>query len=87
MWSIAKTYRYLGKHDEALEIQLDILKKDNGIDESGYTFEELGELYLLKGDADKAKDYFGKAYAILSKDTWLQKNEKDRLERLKRLSI
>lgn len=85
-WSIAKTYRFLGRTAEALEIQTALLEENGGVDQSGYTYEELGELYLLKGETEKAKVYFGKAYEILSKDVWLQKNEVDRLARLKKLS-
>ena len=85
-WSIAKTYRYLGKLEDSLKIQEDLLAESNGKDESGYTYEELAELYLLMGQKDKAKDYFSKAYDVLSKDVWLQKNESSRLERLSKLS-
>ncbi len=85
-WSIAKTYRMLGRVEESLEIQLALLNGSNCVDESGYTYEELAELYLLKGQDSEAKIYFKKAYEILSKDVWLQKNESERLERLKKLS-
>ncbi len=85
-WSIAKTYRLLNRTDEALKIQTELLAESGGVDESGYTYEELGELYLIKGEKNKAKEYFGKAYEILSKDIWLQKNEADRLSRLKEMS-
>lgn len=85
-WSIAKTYRFLGRTNEALKIQIALLEEKSGVDDSGYTYEELGELYFLKNEAEKAKTYFRKAYEILSKDIWLQKNEPDRLARLKKLS-
>ncbi len=85
-WSYAKTLRFLGRIDESLSIQLDLLKTRDGKDPSGYGFEELGELYLLKGNIDVARGYFERAYKVLSKDIWLQKNEKSRLDRLKKLS-
>tara|TARA_B100000749_G_scaffold84052_1_gene63876 strand:- start:23716 stop:24639 length:924 start_codon:yes stop_codon:yes gene_type:complete len=85
-WSIAKTYRYLGRNSEALAIQMALLAEKDGTDESGYTYEELGELYLLKGETEKAKTYFSKAHEILSKDVWLEKNEPERLHRLLRLT-
>ena len=85
-WSIAKTYRLLGKLEDSLKIQEDLLTESNGTDESGYTYEELAELYFLMGQKDIAKDYFSKAYDVLSKDVWLQKNESARLERLSKLS-
>ena len=85
-WSIAKTYRYLGKLEDSLKIQEDLLAESNGKDESGYTYEELAELYFLMGQKDMAKSYFSRAYDILSKDVWLQKNESARLERMNNLS-
>ena len=85
-WSIAKTYRYLGELEKSLKIQKSLLSENNGIDQSGYTYEELAELYFLMEKKEKAKDFFAKAYSILSKDIWLQKNEADRLKRLKDLS-
>lgn len=85
-WSVAKTLRLMGKVDESLLIQLALLKETQGEDKTGYGYEELGELYWLKGEQSLASDYFAKAYAVLSKDSWLQKNEVARLERLKQLS-
>ena len=53
----------------------------------GYTQEELGELYLLKRNKAESKKYFSEAYQILSQDQWLQKNEAERLKRIKKLSL
>lgn len=85
-WSVAKTYRYLGKTDKSLDIQLKLLEASDGNDPSGYIFEELGELYLVKKEEPKSKIYFSRAYEILSQDTWLQRNETERLKRLEKLS-
>ncbi len=85
-WSIAKTYRYLGKLEDSLNIQEKLLAQANGLDKSGYIYEELGELYLLLKQQEKARDFFSKAYKVLSQDTWLLRNEADRLNRMKRLS-
>jgi len=52
-WSIAKTYRYLGELEKSLKIQESLLSENNGIDESGYTYEELAELYLLMEKKEK----------------------------------
>lgn len=82
-WSISKTHRFLGNTDKAFEIMNSLLTENNGEDPSGYTFEEMGELYLLKGDKEKAKSFFSKAYSILSKDQWLMTNEPERMERMK----
>lgn len=85
-WSIAKTYRYLKRLNEALELQLKLLAEKNNNDESGYIYEELGELYHILQNPIKAKQYFSQAYDILSQDSWLQRNESARLLRLKEFS-
>jgi tetratricopeptide (TPR) repeat protein len=90
-WNIGRTYRSLGKLDKALEIQKKLekeFKKKSLIGNyfSGLNYEELGELYLLNGEGEKAKEYFGLAYTILSKDEWTVTNEPERMGRLKELS-
>ena len=87
-WTVARTYRSLGRIDEALSIQK---KLESGfsspeIKPDGYVYEELGELYLLKNDPQAAAGYFKKAFDILSQDPWLQANESSHLQRLKKLS-
>ena len=85
-WAIARCLRSLGRFDEAMAIQhalLDELQKNGEVD--GYVFEELGELYLARGDAVAARTWFGKAHALLSQDAGLQANEPARLQRLHRL--
>jgi tetratricopeptide (TPR) repeat protein len=87
-WTIARTYRSMGKIDRAIEIQKKLEKEfeENGIQQDGYVFEELGECYLLKGEKEKAGIYFARAYDLLSKDEWLSASEPDRLKRMKALS-
>lgn len=80
-WSVARCYRSLGRFDEALAIQLRLEKGEP----TGYVFEELGELYLVLGKEDASKLNFKRAYEILSEDVWLMENEKERMERMKRL--
>lgn len=83
-WTVARALRSLNRIDDALTIQEEIYqasKVSNNYD--GYNLEELGELYLKKGDEPKAKDFFQHAYKELSKDSWFVENEKVRLERLK----
>lgn len=86
-WCVAKTLRVQGKVDDALSRQISLLKEaeDMGINDNGYTFEELGECYLLKGNKEESAKNFRKAYDELSKDIWLAEYEKDRLERMKKL--
>ena len=51
----------------------------------GYVFEEIGECLLLLNRLEEARPYFLKAYALLTKDTWLVDKEPERLARLKEL--
>jgi tetratricopeptide (TPR) repeat protein len=87
-WSVARTLRAKGEIDTALDIQMKLLDELNEkeLDPDGYVYEEIGECLLAKGKKDDAKPYFKQAYELLSKDIWLQENEKDRLNRLKELS-
>ena len=86
-WSAAKTLRMMGKTDEALNEQLRLLELFHNAkaDEDGYVYEELAECYLIKNNTAEAAKYAGLAYDILSKDIWMEANEKDRLNRLKDL--
>ena len=86
-WCVARTYRFLGKIDEALAMQYDFEKamQAAGQDEDGYVFEEIGECLNLQGKPEEAAPYFMKAWTILSQDIWLKQNEEDRLDRIKSL--
>jgi tetratricopeptide (TPR) repeat protein len=86
-WTVARTYRELGRDDEAMAIQLKLLT-EVGEDTSqlGYIHEELGELCLASDEKETiTTSHFRQAHEILSKDDWLQANEADRLERLAQL--
>jgi tetratricopeptide (TPR) repeat protein len=87
-WCIARTYRELGRIDEAFEIQRALEKEisEKGADPDGFVFEELGELSLLKEKKEEAKKYFKKAYDLLSEMHWLVSSEPERIERIKKLS-
>lgn len=80
-WCIARTYRSLGQHTEALRIQQEIEPEEN----DGYVFEELGELHLILGQQAESQKYFGLAFDLLGKDEWFKANETTRLERMKQL--
>ncbi|HEY3249771.1 MAG TPA: tetratricopeptide repeat protein [Ignavibacteria bacterium] len=86
-WCVARTFRSLGRIEEALEKQLNLKKwiEEKNIEEDGYVCEEIGECLVLLGKDEEAKPHFKKAYELLSKDIWLEANEKARLERLKKL--
>ena len=87
-WAVARTYRALHRIDEALQIQQSLLSETEtkGLPADGYVVEELAELYLVKKDP-VASDYFARAHRILSRDQWLEKNEPERLARLKKLAV
>jgi len=82
-WSVGRALRSLGRHDEAVKLQLELEAERKKADApDGFVFEELGELYLKQGDKEKAKAYFAKAYPLLEKFDWV---EKKRLERIRKL--
>lgn len=87
-WCIARTLRAVNSVDKALEMQKFILKEieDKKAQHDGFVFEEIGECLLLKNKNAESKKYFKEAYKLLSEDTWLKKNENERLKRLKILS-
>ena len=86
-WTIGRTYRSLDRIDKALAVQKELLDEiqRKGLTQSGFVFEELAECLLIKNSHDEAKEYFRKAYEILSKDIWLKANAADRLQRLREL--
>lgn len=83
-WSAAKMQRLLGETAIALATQFELEKILQAINEQdGYIFEEIAEcLYAL---GKESKDYFHKAFELLSKDAWLVRDEPQRLERLNQL--
>lgn len=85
-WCVARTLRALNRLDEAIKIQLALMEEMiESSKPDGYVYEELGELYLLKGE-EIYKMYFDFAWKELSTDEWLVKNEAARLQRMKDLS-
>jgi tetratricopeptide (TPR) repeat protein len=86
-WSMANTLRHLGRVEEALRIQMDLLEhpdRQNNTSE-GYTREEIGECLLALGRAAEAAPYFARAWALLKDDPWLVRDQPDRLARLQQL--
>jgi tetratricopeptide (TPR) repeat protein len=86
-WCIARTLRSLGRTQEALGQQHDLLAEHQAAGTSdGYVSEEIAECLLILGKTEESRPYFAEAYAELAKDTWLVANESARLGRLKSLS-
>jgi tetratricopeptide (TPR) repeat protein len=86
-WSRAKVLRYLGRIEEALQVQMGLLQwpELKGGENEGYTREEIAECLLLMGRPEEATPHFAQAWELLNKDPWLSRNEPARLERLKQL--
>ena len=85
-WTVARTLRALNRIDDAIKVQLGLMEEMvKGEAADGYVYEELGELYLLKGE-EIHKMYFQFAYNELSKDSWFAANETARLNRMKGLA-
>lgn len=85
-WTIARAYRSLGRYDEALHMQQQLAVECEAANApDGYVYEELGELFLVKGEPAAARANFGRAYWLLEHDAALQENEPERLARLRRL--
>lgn len=83
-WTIGRTYRAMGKIEDALRLQSELEKENK---EDGYIYEELGECLLALNKKDESKPFFAKAYSLLKEDKFLQSQEADRLKRLLDLSL
>jgi len=83
-WTVGRVLRSLGRFEEALTMQQDVLGI-HGAEEDGYVSEEVGECLLALGRAEEAKVHFARAYALLSQDAWFVEAEPQRLERLRGL--
>jgi tetratricopeptide (TPR) repeat protein len=86
-WTVARTLRSLGRHEEALQMQLDNHASLEAAGEpDGYTEEEIGECLLALGREEEARPHFARAHALLADDPWLKRDEPERLERLAMLA-
>ena len=86
-WSIAKVYRHLGRVEESLKLQLELLDDPDrkGKDSEGYTHEEIAECLRLLGRNTEATPHIARAWELLHEDPWLKQDEPARLSRLKQL--
>jgi tetratricopeptide (TPR) repeat protein len=86
-WTVARGLRSLGRYEEALSLQQELLQEAGATgDPKGYGYEEIGECLLALGRADEARPYFAGAYTMLAQDPWLAENAPARLQRLHDLS-
>jgi tetratricopeptide (TPR) repeat protein len=86
-WSAAKMMRHLGRFEQALQIQHELLKdpERQNNDSEGYGREEIAECLLAMDRSDEATPHFARAWELLHEDQWLRQDEPQRLERLKAL--
>jgi tetratricopeptide (TPR) repeat protein len=88
VWAEARTLRSLGRVEEALALQQELLREFDDVGEQdGYVYEEIAECLAVLGRDDEARPYFARAYEALSRDPWLAESEPARLERLKALGV
>lgn len=87
-YTVGRGLRSLERHEEALATQREVLAemKKAGEEPDGYVHEEIAENLLALGKAEESKEYFRKAYGLLSKDAYLREKEPGRLDRLKRMA-
>ena len=86
-WSVAKLRRKLGRVDEALKMQAELLEEWKAAgEEDGFVFEEYAECLLAKGRADEARPHFAKAWKLLQGYDWIAKDEPERWARLEKLA-
>ncbi len=75
-WCVARTYRSLERHEDALVLQRELEKEHEQLDQSpdGFVFEEVGECLLALEQADEARPYFAQAHELLSQMGWISKD-------------
>jgi tetratricopeptide (TPR) repeat protein len=84
-WSVARQLRALGRTEEALGRQRELLAEYEALGkEDGFVYEEIGECLLALGREAEAKPWFRKAVALLEKIDWVRE-DRPRLDRLRKL--
>src|SRR3989454_3034495 len=84
-WSLAKVLRVIEHTEEALDMQRKLFEEYQGEGKrNGYVYEEIAECLLVLGQEQEAQEWFAAAYAELSKDPRILR-EQVRLNRLKEL--
>ena len=84
-WSVAKVLRVIEHTEEALDMQRKLFEEYQGEGKrNGYVYEEIAECLLVLGQEQEAHEWFAAAYAELSKDPRITRDQK-RLSRLHEL--
>jgi tetratricopeptide (TPR) repeat protein len=86
-WCIARAHRALGRLDEALTEQRDLLAEHSRAGSTdGFVHEEIAECLLALGRGIEARPHFAAAYELLSQDPWPAERVAERIARLRKLS-
>ncbi|HWY28574.1 MAG TPA: tetratricopeptide repeat protein [Candidatus Sulfotelmatobacter sp.] len=84
-WCVAKVLRAIDHVEEALEMQRGLFEEYQADGKrNGYVYEEIAECLLVVGQEHEASEWFAAAYAELSKDPRVARDQ-NRLNRLKEL--
>jgi len=84
-WPVAKVLRVIQHTEEALEMQRALFEEYQAEGKrNGYVYEEIAECLLVMGQEQEAQEWFAAAYAELSKDPRVVRDQ-NRLNRLKDL--
>lgn len=85
-WCIARALRALGRNQEALDIQNELLAEVSISGKlNGYIFLEIAECLQLLKKTEEAKTYFESAYKELSVNGWYSDNNASELSRMQHL--
>lgn len=85
-WCVARAMRALGRHQEALDIQKELLAELSSRGElNGHVFLEIAECLQLLKKTGEAKAYFESAYRELSANAWYSDNKASELGRMEHL--
>jgi tetratricopeptide (TPR) repeat protein len=85
-WSVGRALRSLGRHDDALQLQLRLERAwDAAVAADGYVFEEIAENLEALGRTDEATIYFRRAASELGRDSAFVRNEPVRWQRINAL--
>jgi tetratricopeptide (TPR) repeat protein len=84
-WCVAKVLRTIDHTEEALDMQRALFEEyQSDGKKNGYVYEEIAECLLVLGQEHEAQDWFAAAYAELSKDPRVARDQ-NRINRLKDL--
>jgi tetratricopeptide (TPR) repeat protein len=82
-WTVGRGLRSAGRLDEAEAMQRALaLEMETAGAPDGFVYEELAEIALARNDADAARPWAAKAYALLSEDAQIKATDARRLARL-----